>query len=165
MGGAAKNGRRASLSEAGQLAQGILEELDMGGFITQGTVGGSVRRCQEEVGDVDLVLVPAFMQEENLKTVLSKYLNGLSGDKILKGKTESGIQVDVYLATEENYGAMLFTWTGSASFNVKMRARAKGKGLKLNQYGIYRGDTCIASKHEDDMFDALDMDPVSPGRR
>lgn len=165
MGGAAKNGRRVPLAEAGRLAQGILEELDLGGFIEAGSVGGSVRRCKEEVGDVDLVLVPAFMQEENLKTVLSKYLKALSGNKILKGVTEDGIQVDVYLATEENFGAMLFTWTGSVDFNVRMRSLAKSKGLVLNQYGIFHGGACLASKHEDDMFDALGIEPVSPHLR
>jgi DNA polymerase (family 10) len=63
-------------------------------------------------------------------------------------------------------GAMLLFLTGSARHNMKMRAKAKHRGLRLNQYGLWDEDgECLASTDERDIYEALEMTYVTPDRR
>lgn len=166
MGGKAKGGKRIALDDARTLAVGMLEELDDGLLIVEGKVAGSIRRERPEVGDIDLVIVPADGEEAALRNALQRYLHGLSGNKVIKGITDEGVQVDVYLASESDFGAQMFTWTGSMQFNRKMRGRAKGMGYKLNQYGLYGEEgELVAAATEDEIFDALGLDWIDPPNR
>lgn len=165
MGGDAKGGRRVEFAEASDLALGMCEEMLLSGLVERVDVAGSVRRLKKHVGDLDLVVQPYEGKRNDLVNSLKTYLRGLSGEKILKGLTESGIQVDVYLATAEDFGAQLLTWTGSKEFNVMMRGMAKRQGMMLSQYGLFKGGVCVASKFEPDIFSQLGMDPVSPDVR
>lgn len=109
---------------------------------------GSIRREHKFVHDIDIVVVGK--PEE----VGRKYVN-----------TQNDIQVDTYVASEENFGAMTLFLTGSKEFNVMMRVKAKARGMKLNQYGLWQDGALIASRTENDIFEALGMPYVHPRNR
>jgi len=76
------------------------------------------------------------------------------------------MQIDVFLATVENWGAMLLFATGSGKFNINMRGVAKRLfGYKLNQYGVWDGDVCLASKTEHEIFAVLKLPYQIPEKR
>ena len=77
------------------------------------------------------------------------------------------MQVDVNLTTEESWGASILMWTGTKELNVKMRAVAKEKGLKLNQYGLFRRSdgVKVAGRDEEEVFEVLGLKYLEPHQR
>lgn len=111
---------------------------------------GSVRRRVPEVHDIDILAV----NEERKGT-------------IVRLATHSGIPVDIYYTSEESWGAFQLFLTGSGEYNIMMRAKAKAKGFKLSQYGLFKRDTneLIASKTEEEIYRALKLDYRDPEDR
>ena len=72
---------------------------------------------------------------------------------VLKG----GLQVDLRVVPAKSFGAALAYFTGSKSHNVHLRRIAQGRGLLLNEYGLFRDDTAIAGKTEDEIYRALGL--------
>lgn len=136
------------------------------------TICGSLRRGAKQVGDIDIV-VPENL--ERVTTLLQQAFEGngyefsILSNLVPKSKTVTclvnDIQMDLYAATGEYWGAMTLFLTGSAFFNIAMRGRAKKDGLKLSQYGLFHGDTIIAGKEEEQIFFALDMPIIYPSYR
>jgi len=67
-----------------------------------------------------------------------------------------GFDVDLRVVPEESYGAALQYFTGSKEHNISLRRIAQEKGLKLNEYGVFRGNKRIAGKTEEEVYEALD---------
>lgn len=108
---------------------------------------GSIRRKAKIVHDIDLLVI-----DEKMHGTLSK--------------TEyKGIPMQLYFVKPECEGAGLLFLTGPANFNISLRRAAKIQGLKLNRYGLWKGDVCIASKTEEDIFKAIGMDYIAPEDR
>lgn len=160
MGGKLTNGEKVPHVYGVALGEGYLEEY-LEPYVSRGVVAGSVRREKPQIGDVDVVIIP----EDITKTAAFLVTEGFDGGEHKMAGVIDGIQMDVYFATEEDFGAQLLMWTGSAKFNVRMRKVAKDKGWTLNQYGLFDGETCLASKTEEEIFSALGMEFVSPAER
>lgn len=131
---------------------------------------GSLRRKQPIVGDVDLVI------ESSTFDLGMKYIPGLQKVfptfNVLSGKNERGftalmddVQVNVYIADEECWGAMILFLTGSKFFNIVIRGKAKKQGYKLNQYGLWHGEVLIAGRDERQIFGALGLQWLEPEQR
>ena len=96
---------------------------------------------------------------------------GLGGEVIVSGPTKTsiragnGLQVDLRVVTPECWGAALQYFTGSQAHNVAVRAIAVRHGLKLSEYGLFRGEELIASATEEDVYAALGMEWVPPPMR
>jgi len=117
-------------------------------------VCGSLRRECELIGDVDIVVV--FPEESEL---FHKHINR----DIHVG--EHIVHIDIWpIADREFWPAILFA-TGSAKLNVWMRRKAKGMGLKLNQYGLWRGGELIEVTSEKDIFAKINFKWKEPRER
>lgn len=131
---------------------------------------GSFRRWREDVGDVDILVatdseggtvIELFASAEWTKEVLWR------GETKCSIVTPSGVQVDLRVVPEDSWGAALQYFTGSKAHNIRLREIAISKGLKLNEYGLYREDTGqkIAGLTEEEIYEALGMPWIPPELR
>ena len=130
-------------------------------------VVGSVRRRKETIGDIDILVIskkpkPVMGYFVNMPEVARVFAHGETKSAI---KLKNGLDVDLRVVPEESYGAALNYFTGSKEHNVALREIAVKKGLKLNEYGLFRGQRQIAGRTEEDLYKALGMDYVEPEMR
>ncbi len=163
--------RRASgrfhLDTAFETAEEIKAYLSGFPSLQQVTAAGSLRRGKETVGDLDLLVtardrrgLPDFVAAfPRLTQILAK------GEEKVSFKLDQGMQVDVRLLNNESYGAALQYFTGSKEHNVTLRDRAKRQGLKLSEYGLFRGEINIASRTEEEIYSALGLPWIPPELR
>ncbi|MDL1971074.1 MAG: DNA polymerase/3'-5' exonuclease PolX [Candidatus Desulfofervidaceae bacterium] len=130
-------------------------------------IAGSVRRCRETVKDIDILICSSSPgQVMDVFTTLP-----MVGDVIARGKTKSsirtqdGLQVDLRVVEKDCYGAALCYFTGSKAHNIRMRELALKKGLKINEYGIFKGNKRIGGKEEEEVFKAMDLPYIPPELR
>lgn len=158
---------RTLLANAFSIAQRLEEELNQVQGVRQTTIAGSFRRRKETIGDIDL-LVDADDAEQLMGSFV--HFDGVA-DVLAHGPTKSsvrlktGIQVDVRVLPPESYGAGLQYFTGSIDHNVHVRAIAQKQGLRLSEYGLYKGDKQIAGKDEKGIYRALGLDYIEPELR
>jgi DNA polymerase IV (family X) len=126
-------------------------------------VVGSVRREASTVGDIELVVLPKDL-EEFLGTLQEEGFHG--GTRKQVGSVR-GMTVEIYLAHDpKEIGGLVFMYTGDFQFNIAMRRKAKRRGLKLNQYGIWKGSKpVLQSDDEVDFFEFLDVRYHEPQER
>lgn len=127
-------------------------------------IAGSIRRKKPEPNDVDIVLIP-----RNVGKILA-YACQYKRGNIGRGKNhasyrKNGVEVELYYAKEENWGAMLMYATGTNQYNIMMRRYAKFFGMKLSQYGLYRDGKLIAGKTEEEIYAALGKKWKEPQER
>lgn len=130
-------------------------------------VVGSIRRRKETIGDVDLLVI-----SKNPKKVMDFFVSMPNVIKVWgKGFTKSsirlkeGMDVDLRVLPRRIYGAGLQYFTGSKDHNIVTRKLAIEKGLKLSEYGLFRGKKIIAGKMEEEIYKALGMDLIAPELR
>jgi DNA polymerase (family 10) len=159
---------RFLLSEALRLADELSGAIRAAGWQEAG-VAGSARRGLETVGDLDLVVgAPVGTREELVRTLEAH--PGVerivaAGDTKVTLRAAGGWQVDVRMVGLEEVPSALHHFTGSKEHNVRMRGRAKERGLTLNEYGLFRGDERLPVGSEEDLFSALDLQPIPPELR
>ena len=73
--------------------------------------------------------------------------------------------MDVRVVPDESYGAALQYFTGSKDHNIVIRRRAQERGLKVNEYGVFRGEKSIAGRTEEDVYKAVDLPWIPPELR
>jgi DNA polymerase (family 10) len=78
---------------------------------------------------------------------------------------EGGIQIDLRVVEEDSYGAALQYFTGSKGHNIHLRGIAKAKGIKINEYGVFKGEKRIGGKEEKDIYRVLGMGWMEPELR
>ncbi len=127
-------------------------------------MGGSLRRMKETVADADILVA-----SKDPETVMAAFTGLPMVEKVLsRGLTKSsvrlygGIQVDVRVVPGSSFGAAAQYFTGSKAHNIRIRALAAGMGLKVNEYGIYRGQEKIAGKSEAGVYQALGLPFIPP---
>jgi len=135
--------------------------------VERATVAGSIRRRKETVGDADLLVVareagPVMRAVASLPEVAHVIAQG---DTKASVKLASGLQMDVRVVPRASFGAALHYFTGSKAHNVALRQIAIKKELKLNEYGVFRGDKAIAGKTEEEVYAALDLPYIPPELR
>jgi len=128
-------------------------------------MAGSLRRGKSTVGDLDLLstdarVIDAIRGCPGVAQVLE------SGPRRTSVKLQEGVQVDVRLFTEEEYGAASVYFTGSKDHNIALRNLAIEKGWKLNEYGLFdKGGGRLAGRTEQEVYDGLGMQYVPPELR
>lgn len=129
---------------------------------------GSVRRGCETCGDIDIlavggepVLMDMLLQHPRVERVLGH------GDTKSSVRLHGGYQADLRLVPPESRGAAMQYFTGSRAHNIVIRDRAVQRGLKLNEYGLYRveDDSRVAGDSEESIYQALGLDWVAPELR
>ncbi len=128
---------------------------------------GSLRRMKENIGDIDILatgpdkekILQVFTHLPEVKEVLA------SGETKASVIVEGGTQIDLRVVEEDSYGAALQYFTGSKGHNIHLRGIAKAKGIKINEYGAFKGEKKIAGKEEKDIYRSLGMDWIEPELR
>jgi len=128
---------------------------------------GSLRRKRETTGDIDILVAT-----ENPEKIVEKFISMPDVIKIWgKGLTKASIRVkgnfdiDLRVVPKESWGAALQYFTGSKAHNIKVRQIAIDKGLKLNEYGVFRGKENIAHKTEEEVYGAIGLRYLEPELR
>ncbi|MEN6497416.1 MAG: DNA polymerase/3'-5' exonuclease PolX, partial [Thermoguttaceae bacterium] len=159
--------RRTYWAEADLIAQEILKHLRQCKAITKMEVAGSYRRKRDTVGDLDVLVIArdateameCFASYPGLAQVLAR------GETKMSVRLDTGLQVDLRVVPPESFGAALQYFTGSKEHNVILRGMAKARGLKINEYGVFRGEKSIAGRKEEDVYGALDLPWFPPELR
>jgi DNA polymerase (family 10) len=159
--------KRFKLAVASQYAEALAAYLRKARGVGDVVVGGSLRRMRETVGDIDILatadsgsdVMARFLEYAEVKEVLSH--GDTRGSIVLK----SGIQVDLRVVPQESYGAALHYFTGSKAHNIAVRRLAQERGLKLNEYGLFRGAKRVAGETEESVFAAVGLPYIPPELR
>jgi DNA polymerase (family 10) len=158
---------RMNLGVAFPLAKRIVETLREKTGSKKVEWAGSLRRMRENIGDIDILatgpnhqkIIHAFTHLPEVKEVLA------SGETKASVIVEGGVQIDIRVVEEDSYGAALQYFTGSKGHNIHLRGIAKAKGIKINEYGVFKGEKKIGGKEERDVYKALGMDWIEPELR
>jgi DNA polymerase (family 10) len=158
---------RYKLATAAQYAQAYADYLGRSPGVGRVVLAGSFRRMRETVGDLDILATAAapaqvmqrFCAYPEVEQVLS------SGETRASVVLHSGIQVDLRVVAEASYGAALHYLTGSKAHNIALRKLAQERGLKINEYGVYRGARRIAGETEESVYAALALPYIPPELR
>jgi len=87
------------------------------------------------------------------------------GETKQRVRLKSGVELDLRVVPEESFGAAMQYFTGSKEHNIVMRRRAQDRGLKLNEYGLFRENESVAGRTEEDVYAALDLPWIAPELR
>lgn len=159
--------KRVYWAKADETAREILDHMQSCGEIRKIELAGSYRRRRETVGDLDILVV-----SENAEAVMDHFgayhlvesVIG-RGDTKMSVRIEESLQVDLRVVSAESFGAALQYFTGSKDHNVVLRGLAKQKGLKVNEYGVFKMDgdkeTYVAGATEEEVYAAMEL-PVFP---
>lgn len=128
---------------------------------------GSFRRKKETIGDLDFLatadngekIIHQFIQFEEVAEVLSK---GTTRSTV---RLHSGIRVDLRVVPEKSYGAALLYFTGSKDHNIAVRKMAVKKKLKINEYGVFKGNRYKAGKTEQEVYQQVGLPYIEPELR
>jgi len=159
--------QRIKLALAGQYAEPLAEYLRQVKGVKQVVLAGSYRRAKETVGDLDILATAAgdspvmerFNRYEEVK------------DTVSQGKTRStvilrsGLQVDLRVVAPGSFGAALHYFTGSKSHNIAIRRLGQQHGLKINEYGVFKGEKQVAGKTEESVFRSVGLPYIPPELR
>ena len=159
--------RRFKLFEAEQLADHFVTYLKKSKNIKKITIAGSFRRRKETVGDLDILVsckkgsaaMDRFVKYEDVRKVISK---GKTRSTIV---LRSGLHVDLRVVPEVCYGAALHYFTGSKAHNIAVRKIGVRKKLKINEYGVFKGDDRVAGKTEEEVYDQVGLVFIAPELR
>ncbi|MGA1843880.1 MAG: DNA polymerase/3'-5' exonuclease PolX [bacterium] len=158
---------RIRLLVAREIAEDYRSYLQKVDGVKDVEVAGSYRRHKETVGDLDILVtctkgspvMDRFVKYEDVDTVVSH------GDMRSTVILRSGTQVDLRVFSQESYGAAIHYFTGSKAHNIAIRKIGVKKGLKINEYGIFKGKKRIAGKREEDVFVQVGLPFIPPELR
>jgi len=167
--GTGDGAKRIVLHEAEQYARAIVEYLKAGGAIDEIDVAGSFRRRKETIGDLDIVVscapskAPAMIERFGKFGEVTQVAS--QGDTRSTVRLSSGLQVDLRVVERACFGAAMQYFTGSQAHNIELRKIAQAKKLKLNEYGVFRGEKCVSGRTEQDVYGVLGLDWIPPEMR
>lgn len=160
---------RIPLGTALPIIEEILSFLSDNTSIKNITPAGSVRRRKETIGDIDILITTQDIERVNeslknlplLKDIIS------SGPTKTSITVEPGIQVDFRVVEEKCFGAALQYFTGSKAHNIKLRELALKRGIKINEYGIFRieENKRLGGEKEEDIYEILGLQFIPPELR
>ncbi|MHC4157695.1 MAG: DNA polymerase/3'-5' exonuclease PolX [Planctomycetota bacterium] len=150
--------------EAAELVGGFIRSLS---GIKKIQPAGSLRRCAETIGDVDVLvaagkgkqIIQAFTNAQFVQEVLGA--GPTKGSAIIEVET-TPVHVDVRVVPQKSFGAAAQYFTGSKQHNVRLREIAVKAKLKLNEYGLFKGNKMIAGPIEQEIYQKLGLDYIGP---
>ncbi len=167
--GTAGKEKRTPIAEAMPIARELMATLEALPGVERVQYCGSLRRLRETVADVDIVVAaraPLAVREAFVKMPAVREVMG-SGETKTSVLTSTGLQVDLRVVEPHQFGAACQYFTGSKAHNIKLRQRALGRGLTLNEYGLTDAQTgaVIACESEDAIYEALGLPLIPPPMR
>jgi DNA polymerase (family 10) len=159
--------RRFKLASAAQYADALVAYLRGVPTVARVEIAGSFRRMRETVGDLDVLVVAAagnavsaaFTAYDEVKEILAQ------GPARASVVLRCSMQVDLRVVAPESYGAALCYFTGAKAHNIALRRIAQERGLKLNEYGVFRDNERVAGETEESVYRILGLDWIPPELR
>ncbi|MHA1906016.1 MAG: DNA polymerase/3'-5' exonuclease PolX [Candidatus Thorarchaeota archaeon] len=161
--------KRTLYADAQPIVDRILEVVKQVAGVRRAEVAGSFRRRRETVGDLDFLV-----DADEAEPVMNAFV-GMADvvDIIARGQTKSSVRlksnlaVDLRVLPADSYGAGLQYFSGNVDHNVQLRGIARKKNLRLNEYGLFKGEKKkkIAGENEEGIYEALGMTWVPPELR
>lgn len=153
--------------EAESIARALIDHLRGCPGLDRIEVAGSFRRWKETVGDLDILatvrdggeVMARFLAYEGIGEILSR------GPTRSSVRLKNGLQVDLRVVVSESFGAALQYFTGSKAHNIELRTLAVKRGLKINEYGVFRGEERIAGESEEEVYSILGLPWIVPELR
>jgi len=160
-------GTRTKLMVAEQIAIPLLDYLKAAKGVKQAIIAGSYRRRKDTVGDLDILVtakrgsdvIKRFAAYDEVDEVVSQ---GTTRSTVI---LRSGLQVDLRVVPDASYGAALHYFTGSKDHNIAIRTLAVKKGLKVNEYGVFKGKERIAGRTEKEVYALFGLPYIAPELR
>jgi len=163
----ATEAKRFKLAIAAQYAEPLHAHLAKLPGVKEVVIAGSYRRAKETVGDID-ILVTA----KDSAAVMERFTSyDEVRDVLAKGETRStvllrgGLQVDLRVVEPDCYGAALQYFTGSKSHNIEIRRLAQERGLKVSEYGVFKGERRVAGETEESVYKSVGLPWIPPELR
>ncbi|MGA8302918.1 MAG: helix-hairpin-helix domain-containing protein, partial [Thermoplasmata archaeon] len=155
---------RLPIEIAYPIAQHLVAGLRAAGGTQEIEIAGSFRRCRETVGDLDILVTSGepervFDAFSHLPEVAEVKLRGGTKETVLLSQ---GLQVDLRVVEPVAFGAALLYFTGSKDHNVRLRSLARDRGLKINEYGVFRGEERVGGRTEQEIYSALELAWIPP---
>jgi DNA polymerase (family 10) len=164
-----RSDERVLVSAVMDLADELIDRLGSRRDVRRIEYAGSLRRMAETIGDLDLLVasdrptsvMDAFVSDAVVQRVLA---NGDSKSSVL---TRQGLQVDLRVVPKDAWAAAMIYFTGSKAHNIRIREMAVRKGLKLNEYGLFRAKsgTLIVADTEEEVYAKLGLPWIAPTLR
>jgi DNA polymerase (family 10) len=164
-----RGSERRPLGRVLPLAEDIVRLLRDSVSIGRIEIAGSIRRRKDTVKDIDILatarrpqdVMDAFVKLPAVGRVLAK------GETKASVLTDDGIQLDLRVVDEESFGAALQYFTGSKQHNIRLREMAVRAGLKINEYGVFKGaaEKKVGGRNEEDVYRALHLPWIPPELR
>ena len=159
-------GRRI-IGEVYPLVKQIEKRLQEVKGVRNATTAGSIRRMKETIGDIDYLVIASdperviefFVKMPEVQEVLGR------GQTKVFVKLASGIDADLLVVPEESWGSALQYFTGSKDHSVELRKIAIVKGLRLNEWGLFKDDKRVAGTTEEEVYQALGLQWIPPEMR
>ena len=152
-----------------QDAENLLTLLKKNKDIKMSSIAGSIRRRKEVIKDIDIV---ASARPDRVGSVMDFFTTlpdvqsiAAKGDTKSSVMLNSGINADLRIVSDSEYPFALLYFTGSVEHNTTLRSRAKKFGLKLNEYGLFKGEKSLQCKSEEEIFKALGLTYIPPELR
>jgi len=160
-------GERMLRATSAGYAASLTHHLERVPGVARVTVAGSFRRGRETVGDLDLLVVArqpdavmrAFTGYDEAREVLA------AGETRSSIRLACGLQVDLRIVPQESCGAALHYFTGSKAHNIHVRRMGQRRGLKINEYGVFRRTKRIAGRTEESVFASVGLPWIPPELR
>ncbi len=175
---------RFRLADADQYVEPLLEYMLGEPAVQRIEVAGSYRRRKETVGDIDLLVISG--DPDPVMERFASYPQVAAVDKAggTRGTVHlaSGLQVDLRILTQDDYGAAMVYFTGSKEHNITLRQRALERGLSISEYGVFQlaedddadSETSttgrelgarVAGRTEEEVYSAVDLPWIPPELR
>ena len=159
--------KRFQLAVAAQYAEAFISYLKASAGAKRVVAAGSYRRAKETIGDLDLLVTASsgspvtdrFAAYPEVREVMAH------GRTKASVRLACGLQVDLRVVPEASYGAALQYFTGSKEHSVVLRQLAQQRGLKLNEYGLFKGEQSIAGATEESIYAAVGLPWIPPELR
>ena len=160
-------------SEAEAIAEEVLAELEASGQFRAVHKAGSLRRGKRILKDIDILAIPkARAAPAGVKATLVALADATPEDSGVSAEGDTkvsirrkGLAIDFRLVAPESEAPALQHFTGSKEHNTLLRGRAKGLGLKMNEYGVYRGEKALPLADEEAVYRAVGLPWVPPELR
>jgi DNA polymerase (family 10) len=160
---------RFKLFDAELYAEPMRNYLAQLAGVEQAVIAGSYRRRKETVGDVDILVTGAAKYGAE---IISRFTQYPDAERVVaSGATRStiilrnGLQVDLRFVASRSYGAALHYFTGSKDHNIAIRNIGVKAGVKVNEYGVFKGEEQIAGSTEAEIYRLFGMDYIEPELR
>lgn len=149
------------------LAEEIKKQVESIKGTEKTIIAGSLRRMRETIKDIDILTISDDTEKTVKEFTKMPFVKEVLASGSTKGSviTKDGIQVDLRVVGPESYGGALLYFSGSKAHNVRLRGMAQKNGLRINEYGIFKGEKKLAGETEKEMYEYLGLPLISPELR